>query len=124
MAALRARDAFAFALPSSDDAALLARMREAEPRLPVMARARRGRLRPALIQVDVEDLSPALLARVHAAEARTFVNALGLIDVRATTEGAPLYAELFARGADVVQTDRPDLAGEAARRANALRYPW
>jgi len=80
-------------------------------------------LHPPLVQMDLEQLTPEVVAKVRAAGSRTWLNALGARDVRAALGEDP-YSELIRRGADVIQTDRAELLVPLARRESALRYPW
>jgi glycerophosphoryl diester phosphodiesterase len=67
---------------------------------------------PVILEVDIADLDASVpIARRLAPGAKLMVNALGGLDLAASISGAfgPEVRALYTRGAQLVQTDRPDL---------------
>ncbi|MBI4817596.1 MAG: glycerophosphodiester phosphodiesterase family protein [Deltaproteobacteria bacterium] len=100
----------------------VARARALEPRIKVQIRpdspsditreiGQVGSPAPVIVELDVGDLEAgAPIVRSAIPGARVMSDGLGTLDLQAAIDGngAPL-ARLYDRGADMVQTDRPDL---------------
>lgn len=123
VSAIQAADARESVLVFESNRAHLLRVKQLDPAIEVMPRARDQAealaliadpvLRPKVVHLDgPKDLAPPLLQAARDAGVRLWVNALGPKDMLGLRG---FYANLIRKGAGVIQTDRPACVASAAR---------
>lgn len=130
VALVRETDTFAEAIFDTSGLDKVARARALEPAIKVQIRPHaaaeiQGQLEqvgqppPVIVELEIGSLDQgAPIVATHAAAARVMVDTLGALDLEMAIEGRATdnLLGLFGRGADAVQTDRPDLVLRALGR--------